>query len=167
MKLSRLILFTIVLISCQRSPEDITINKYSHTISDPSEKLRLFYKYMKHPPGLLDVEYHLWYQDNGAKKFIDVPGPSDYQLKVVLKVAKDSIDHHLTGLSKTNEEIDLKMWSKLQLDSTWNVSSVAEVYQDGDCGSTTKAIFRKEGIIFAYYATWCWEGADFDPDTKE
>jgi hypothetical protein len=151
------ILCVVLLFSCTR--EDKTIDKYSYSINDPNEKLKVFYEYMKHPPGMLDVEYHLWYRDNGAKSFFDIAGPTDYAFDIVLKVNADSLDKHLTGLTRSDIQVTPDFLNRLKLrlhlDSTWAMRSTPEVYDIGECGSTTKIVFREESIIYAYYATEC------------
>jgi len=142
-------LFPIILFLSFCSSKNKSIDIYSYQTKSKGEKLRILKDYVRLDPGLRDAEYHIWYQDNSDGW---IPGPSDYNLTLALKITPDSIDHWLKGLSRSTTEITHAPWQKLKLDSSWNFTSAPEYY-GAEQENGAKIVYRDEGIILALYST--------------
>ena len=148
LSLYSLICWTIFIISCQ--PKNRSIDIYSYQIENFSKKSEILKKYLKKESGLMEAEYHIWYQDNGTGR---VPGPSDYNLKLAMKIIPDSLDAWTNGLEKSSEKITLDHWKELKLDENiWHLESDPELYYSR-LKTEIKLVFRKEHIILAIYST--------------
>ncbi|TPN82313.1 hypothetical protein [Aquimarina algicola] len=138
----------ILLSSCQKENKSIDI--FSYQTKNKEEKFNLLKKYLKKDSGLLDAEYHIWYQDNETGI---IPGPSDYTITLALMIKKDSIDTWVKNLEKSSEKAPLQHWEALKLDKTkWKLSSPPEVYFS-DTMTEIKILFREENIILGMYST--------------
>ena len=76
-----------LVISCES--ENRSIDVYSNQINNKAEKIETLKKYLAKESGLIDAEYHIWFQDNGSGR---VPAPSDWNITVALQVESDSLD---------------------------------------------------------------------------
>lgn len=99
---------------------------------------------------MLDAEYHIWYQDNSTGW---VPGPSDYSIRLALKVKADSIDSWIRHLEPSTRRVSIDQWNDLRLDNKkWELASKPELYHSS-LKTEVKVVFRKENVIFGVYST--------------
>jgi len=123
---------------------------YSYQIEDETEKSETLKKYLKKESGLIDAEYHIWFQDNETGR---VPGPSDYNIKLALKVEPDSINSWIENLEPSSQKISIDLWEELKLDQElWKLESKPELYLSS-LTTEVKLLFRKENIILGIYST--------------
>jgi hypothetical protein len=142
-----LLLPLVFIYACQS--ENQSIDVYSYQIQTKTEKIELRKKYLKKESGLIDAEYHIWFQDNS----VGLPAPSDYKFIFALEIESDSIDSWIENLEKSPKEISTVYWNELKLDSTkWNLESEPEFYHSKS-NEEVKLVFREENIILAYYST--------------
>ncbi|MBL8001821.1 MAG: hypothetical protein JNL05_07665 [Flavobacteriales bacterium] len=136
-----------VLYGCS-SGDDLTTRTESSQFTDPQEKLAFLMQYVRRTPGLLDAEYAIWYQDNGKGA---VPGPSDYDIRLVAKVKSDSLGAWSEGMTEIVHDGHLSGWNDLMPDSVeWPHGSHAKVFR-----GQGKVIvsFPDQGLVMARYAT--------------
>ena len=135
-----------ILVACSTG-EDLTTNTRSAQFTDRSEKVAFLTRYLKRAPGLLDAEYAIWYQDNGHG---GVPGPSDYDMRIIARVAPDSLDVWTEGLSLEPRTGTNFAWKDLMSDTVaWRITSFAQRYQG--VGEVV-LVYREEGIVLARYS---------------
>ena len=149
--MNRIFTLGIILITSCTS-QDRTINIYSHQFEKQEEKLKLLKKYLQKQSGILDAEYHIWYQDNSAGR-LSVPGPSDYNLIVALKIIPDSLDSWIKGLQRINYQIHTTNWNELKLDKNkWRLKSLPEFYHSSS-KTEVKLVYRKEAVVLGIYSS--------------
>jgi hypothetical protein len=128
--------------------EDLTTDTRSAQFTDRSEKLAFLARYLKRAPGLLDAEYAIWHQDNGHG---GVPGPSDYDIRVIARVVPDSLDAWIEGLSLEAYTGTNLAWKDLMSDTVaWRITSPAQCYRG--VGEVV-LVHSEEGIVLARYAS--------------
>ena len=148
-----LILVTALIFGCR---DNKTTDVYSYQIDNKTEKFETLKKYVGKESGLIDAEYHIWYQDNSPGI---LPAPSDYKFKLALKVEPDSFDSWVKGLKPSSEKISINLWDELKLDRNfWRLESEPELYLSSfttrvEFATEVKLLFRKENIILGFYST--------------
>lgn len=136
-----------VLVACSTG-KDLTTDTRSVQFSNRTEKLAFLARYLKRAPGLLDAEYAIWYQDNGDG---GVPGPSDYDIRVLARVIPDSLDAWTEGLSREPWTGSNLAWKDLMVDTVvWRIASAAQLYRGP---SKVLLVHRDEGVVLARYST--------------
>ncbi len=143
-----LTLVAVLIFGCQAENKSTDI--YSYQIDDKVEKIETLKKYLTRGSGLIDVEYHIWFQDNGTGR---VPGPSDYNIKFALKIEPDSLDSWINYLEPSTKKISIDLWDELKLDrNLWQLESAPELYHSSSF-TEVKLLFRKENTILGIYST--------------
>ena len=143
-----LTLLALLIFGCQA--ENKSADVYSYPIDDKTEKIETLKKYLTKDSGLIDTEYHIWFQDNGTGR---VPGPSDYNIKLALKIEPDSLDSWINYLEPSSKKISIDLWEELKLDRNfWQLESEPELYHSS-LSTEVKLLFRKENIILGIYST--------------
>lgn len=143
-----LFLVTLLIFGCQT--ENKSTDVYSYQIDDKTEKNEILKKYLMKESGLIDAEYHICFQDNGTGR---VPGPSDYNIKLALKVESDSLDSWISHLEPSSKKISIDQWDELKLDGDfWKLKSEPELYHSS-LFTEIKLLYRKENIILGIYST--------------
>jgi hypothetical protein len=147
LKITPLLLILLVT-SCQENNK--TANVYSYEIDSQTDKIEFLKKYLNKTSGLIDAEYHIWYQDNGTGR---VPGPSDYNIILALKIQPDSINSWINHLEPSSRQISTEKWNELNLNKkNWNLHSQPELYLSSQI-TEVKLLFRKENIVLGAYST--------------
>lgn len=135
---------------CACGAENKTTNLYSHQFKGKAQRLKKLKEYLNEDTGWIAAEYHIWYQDNETGL---VPGPSDYTIKLALKIEADSIDSWIYYLQPSDKNVSIKNWEDLNLEGEeWTVESVPEVYFSS-LQTEVKVVYRKERVILAIYST--------------
>lgn len=143
-----LTLVIVLIFGCQSEHKSADV--YSYQIDDKTEKIETLKKYLTKESGLVDAEYHIWFQDNGTGR---VPGPSDYKIKLALKIEPDSLDSWINYLEPSSKKISIDLWDELKLDRNfWKLESEPELYHSS-LSTEVKLLFRKENIILGIYST--------------
>jgi hypothetical protein len=120
----------------------MTTDTRSSTFPDDHSKIVFLKKYLKLPSEVEAAEYHIRYQDNSGGV---VPGPSDWDMQVVLKDKPDSLPLWTDGLTQI-DHADLSWgYGLLPSEKRWAIESTPAVYERGQ---KVVAVFYSEGIIF-------------------
>jgi hypothetical protein len=132
----------ILLLLFSTTQTTLTTDKRSSDFSDDQAKVEFLKKYLKMYSEIEATEFHVRYQDNSGGL---VPGPSDWDMQVVMKMPKDKVGLWTRGLEKT-VEADLS-WGDdlLPNDERWAIRSKPMIYSRG---SSVVAVFESEGIVF-------------------
>ncbi len=151
MKYSRITMLLVAvicgLLGC--TDESLTTHTSSTQFGTKQEKLDFLERYLVNRAGLLDAEYRIDYQDNGSGR--SVPGPSDYDLRMILRILPDSMNAWTSDVERQDFLVSREMWSGVAPDtSVWRVNFTPELYTSQ---GQVKLIYRTEGIVFAYYTT--------------
>lgn len=114
----------------------------SSAFADDSAKIQFLKKYVKLNSEISAAEFHIRYHDNSQ----GVPGPSDYDMQIIMKMPTENLPLWITGMKQTQEPVDFSWARKLALGSRkWAVASKPATYENG---RTTMAVFRPEGIVY-------------------
>jgi hypothetical protein len=131
-----------------RTGESRTTDTRSASFTEKDEKLSFMTKYLVCFSEVEDVEYHIVYQDNSASQRIDVPGPSDWDIRAAIKVRPDDVHLWAEGYEEVgSHEINMLWWSELTTEEiSWDASHEAGYYKRP--GSRSYAvIFPDDGIV--------------------
>lgn len=84
-------------------------------------------KYLTLCSDVIETEFKIVYYDNSK----GLPGPSDWDMRVALKINKDSINKWTTGLVKVDEKvIDLNWWNEVPTGNmNWKLNSIPKFYK--------------------------------------
>ena len=136
----------LVMFSC--GEQSLTTHTSSTQFKAQQEKMDFLKRYLVNHAGLQDAEYRIDYQDNSGG---GVSGPSDYDMRIALRIAPDSLAAWTNGLQRQPFTIDRGPWGALTLDSSkWRMNSSPELY---GAGREVKLVYRSEGIVLTYYGT--------------
>ena len=120
----------------------LTTDTRSSTFSDNRSKIAFLKKYLKMPSAIEEAEFHVVYQDNSGGL---VPGPSDWDIQVVLRVKLENVPLWTNGMTRV-DLADLSWgYSLLPSAEQWAVKSKPVIYEQG---RTVVAVFEPEGTIF-------------------
>lgn len=134
--------------SCSFDNESTDI--YSYQIQSQKEKLQYLNTYLTTDSTILDAEYYIRYHDNGSGL---IPGPSDYYIKVALKMDSNSIHSFVNNLMHYNKQLPIDQWSDLNLNrKSWKLNTHPE-YFISKSKKHIKILYRKENTILAIYST--------------
>lgn len=145
-------MFAVLLACCAflacSADKDLTTDTRSSQFADRSEKLAFLARYLKRAPGPVDAEYAIWYHDNGRG---GVPGPSDYDIRIIVRVVPDSLDGWTEGLTQEPWTGTDRAWKDLMVDTVaWRIVSAAKLYRGP---SKVLLVHRDEGVVLARYAS--------------
>ena len=117
---------------------------WSSSFENADDKLSFLSCYLVSFSEILDVEYHIFYADNATGW---VPGPSDWDIRVALKVKAEDIPLWLDGYSEIpSDEIDLRWWDKILTDDlTWSPDEMKCYKRDN--ARSYLAVFSDEGFL--------------------
>jgi hypothetical protein len=119
----------------------LTTDTRSSDFSDDQAKIEFLKKYVTMYSEIETTEFHVRYQDNSGL----VPGPSDWDMQVGMKMTMDKVGVWTTGLRKTIQT-DLSWgYDLLPKDERWAIHSKPTIYSRG---RTVVAVFESEGIVF-------------------
>lgn len=119
----------------------LTTDTRSSDFSDDQTKIEFLEKYLKMYSEIEATEFHVRYQDNSGF----VPGPSEWDMQVVMKMSQDNLPRWTTDLQKA-DQVDLS-WGEdlLPQEERWTIRSKPTIYTRG---KTLVAVFEPEGIVF-------------------
>lgn len=147
-----LALFGLLLMACDgasRGTGPATTDTHSSQFSTDADKIAFARTYLIMPSDVEATEYHIVYHNNGDGR---VPGPSDYDVQAVLKVAPADIGKWTDGLAPAPLTEDISWgYALLPNNPRWAVASTPSIYvRPGS--NTVVAVFAPEGIVFKH--TW-------------
>ncbi|BDD03900.1 hypothetical protein AUTU_13830 [Aureibacter tunicatorum] len=133
---------------CQADNKSVDV--FSYQIDNSTEKIETLKKHLSKESGLIDAEYHIWFQDNGTG---GISGPSDYNIKLALKIEPDSLDSWIEHLEPSSKKISTDLWDELKLNGNlWETASEPELYHSSSFAEV-KLLFREENIVLGIYST--------------
>ncbi len=123
----------------------LTTDTSSGQFATDAEKTAFLRRYVTLYSAVEATEFHIVYHDNAGGR---IPGPSDWDMRVALKVAPANEPAWTSGLQEVSPiGIDLSWGTELPLsDSLWARTSAPRVYQRAG-GGVIVAAFATEGII--------------------
>jgi hypothetical protein len=124
----------------------LSTDTHSSQFITQEEAIVFLEPYIKLTTKPLDLAYHIVYHDNSQ----GIPGPSDWDMKLAVKVLPEDIDKWLEGASVT-EPFDMSWVSELLKGKDWNVSSELVFYTG--LGEQL-AVYKTEGVILKWLSTF-------------
>ena len=130
MQKPKFIILLLLLISCLIScNESRTTNTYSKDFESKTEKLNFLKKYLNLRTEVEDLEYHISYMDNSTGM---LPGPSEWTIRVALKVNTDSLSKWNLNCRQGIETKELGNWADIFTeDKEWNLEWPKVACNDG------------------------------------
>ncbi len=138
-------LFSLLMFSCTAGNiPNLTTNTKSIQFSTDGEKLAFLKKYLTLYSTVEAAEYHIVYHDNSAG---GVPGPSDWDIQVALKMAPEHLALWTADMQQvTLESVDPTWGYPLLPDEPrWKIQAQPLVYTRAN---VVVAIFPQQGILF-------------------
>jgi len=151
------ILLLVTLVACGTSSArgetsaSLTTDTYSSQFATDAEKITFLRRYLTLYSAIEATEFHIVYHDNAGGA---VPGPSDWDMRVTLKVAPANIPAWTSGLQEIDSAgVDLAWGTDLLPDtSRWARTSRPHIFQRAD-GGVIIATFAAEGVILKHIWT--------------
>ena len=137
--------FGLLLFACAASnTSNLTTNTQSTQFSTDGEKLTFLKKYVTLYSAIEATEYQIVYQDNSAG---GVPGPSDWDIQMALKIAPEDVVLWTADMQKIAPElVDLAWGYQLLPDEPrWKFQAQPLVYTRAN---VIVAVFPQQGILF-------------------
>jgi hypothetical protein len=121
-------------------------NTNSKQFATDVDKIRFLKRYLTLPSAVEATEFYVVYHDNSS----GIPGPSDWDIQAVLKVAPQHLSAWTQNLKANLKKQDLAWGYRLAQQRGWKLQSAPKVY-----AATGKivAVFEKEGFIFQKVTT--------------
>ncbi len=143
-----LFIFLLLILSC--SPKDKSTQTNSSTFSTYKEKLDFFTQYVHLKSEILDLEYSIFYKDNTSGR-ISPSGPSDWDIKVAIKLDPKLMDKWIENSYPLNKPIQFNIWNDMKLDpDQWNLKNENKLYTEPN---KIIATYKKDSILLLYYST--------------
>ncbi len=138
----------LILAAFMTGSESRTVSQRSADLPDDAAKLAFLKKYLKMESDIDAVEFFIVYHDNSRM----VPGPSDWDMRIAMRMPPDRVNAWSTGLLVADEKSDLAWgYDLLPKSERWAIHSKPKIYTRG---RTVVAIFEPEGIVFKRAATY-------------
>jgi hypothetical protein len=129
----------------------LTTDTRSAQFATDAEKIAFLRRYVTLYSEVEATEFHIVYHDNSGGR---VPGPSDWDMRVALKIAPTDTPAWTSGLQEIDgADLDLS-WGTDLLPNTprWARTSQPRVYERGG-GDVIVAVFASEGIVLKHLWT--------------
>jgi hypothetical protein len=139
-------LLTVLFLFNVRAQEQtsLTTDTVSSQFATNQEKIAFLERYLKLPTKIEAAEYHIIYHDNSTGR---VPGPSDWDMRVVVKVASEDMLTWLESLTATTEPFDINWVYELAKD--WKLTSTPRFFT----GDKRAVLFEAESVIVWWLST--------------
>ncbi len=115
----------LIIFACGESGPPST-RKASSSFATTEEKVAYLHQYVPFKRTYTDVDFLVWYQNNSGGM---VPGPSDWDIRVIAIVPIDELSKWIVGYTKVDKSYDLA-WVK-EISTSINYSDSFEWYQSG------------------------------------
>ena len=134
-----------------RGEDDRTTDTWSSSFDNKDDKLDFLVKYLNLYSDVEDAEYHIVYHDNSGGL---IPGPSDWDIRVALKVAAEDIPLWTEGMKKLIPgQISTDLWDDLKSERfTWNEGELVEYWKRPD-SNTWLVVYPETGILLKISST--------------
>ena len=137
--------------SSVRGEDDRTTDTWSYSFVEREEKLDFLSKYITIFSEIQGAEYHIVYHDNSGGL---IPGPSDWDIRVALKVAPEDIAKWTDGMKKlVRDQIDLDLWDELKTEQfTWGIPEWIEYWKRPEA-NVYLVVYPESGLILKIAST--------------
>jgi hypothetical protein len=134
-----------------KTSASLTTDTRSAQFANEAEKIAFLHRYITLYSGVETTEFHIVYHDNADGA---VPGPSDWDMRIALKVAPADIPAWTNGLQDIDGAAADLSWGAGLLPDTarWARTSQPRVYGRAS-GGVIVAAFASEGIILKHMWT--------------
>jgi hypothetical protein len=124
-------------------PASKNTNTASASLPDDQAKVEFLKRYLKLPSEVQAAEFHILYQDNSKGM---IPGPSDYDIRAVVKVPPDKVGLWTAEFRRTDTPYDVDWaYRLLPKEDRWAIRSAPAFYEREGVQVVT---FEPEGIVF-------------------
>jgi hypothetical protein len=129
----------------------LTTDTHSAQFATDAEKITFLGRYITLYSAIEATEFHIVYHDNAGGV---VPGPSDWDIRVALKVTPANVSAWTDGLQEIDSAgVDLSWGTDLPPDaSRWEHTSQPHIFQRAGEGVIVAA-FASEGVILKHIWT--------------
>jgi hypothetical protein len=129
----------------------LTTDTHSAQFATDAEKIAFLGRYITLYSAVETTEFHIVYHDNAGGA---VPGPSDWDMRVAVKVAPAEVSAWTSGLQEIEgASADLSWGTDLLPDtSRWARTSQPRIFQRAG-GGVIVAAFASEGVILKHIWT--------------
>ena len=128
------------------STTSLSTDTHSSQFTTQEEALVFLEPYIKLATKPVDLAYHIVYQDNSQ----GVPGPSDWDMKIAVKLSTEDMSKWLEGFSVT-EPFDMSWVSEVLKDKNWNLSGEPTFYSRA---GEQLAVYKSDGVLFRWLRTF-------------
>ena len=149
-----------------------TTDTWSSSFDNQEERLSFLYQYLSVPSNISlgrpldihDAEYHIVYHDNSTGL---VPGPSDWDIRVALRIDPEEISIWTEGFEKIDSrKIDISWWDGLMSDNvSWGSPAGTECYKRENDFSYL-VVFEDIGVILKAISTMAYPLTSDKPDNS-
>jgi hypothetical protein len=126
---------------------NMSTDTHSKQFATDPDKIQFLKHYLTLPTAVEAAEFHVVYHDNSGD---GIPGPSDWDMQVVLKVAPQDLSAWTQNVKPTSEKQDLEWGYSLARQRNWKLQSKPKVYT---AAGKIVVVFEKEGFIFKRLTT--------------
>jgi hypothetical protein len=144
--LTSVLLFNLVTLAQEQS--SLTTDTASSQFATDKEKIAFLERYLELPTQVEAAEYTIVYQDNSSGR---VPGPSDWDMRVVVKVAPEDISSWPKSLTETTQAFDLEWAYHFANAEGWQLTSAPQFFV---ASSKRVAVFEVEGVVVVWLSTF-------------
>jgi hypothetical protein len=127
-------------VAANSSPNRST-NTYSKQFATDADKISFLKRYLVLPSAVEAAEFHVVFYDNSGGS---VPGPSDWDIEAVFKVAPEHLSAWTQNLQVTSQKQDLAWGYRLAQQRGWKLNATPKVYT---AAGKIVAVFEREGFI--------------------
>jgi hypothetical protein len=126
---------------------NMSTDTHSKQFVTDADKIQFLKRYLTFPTAVEAAEFHVVYHDNSGG---GIPGPSDWDMQVVLKVAPQNLSAWTHNVKVTSQKQDLEWGYSLAQQRAWKLQSKPKIYTGP---GKIVAVFEKEGFIFKRLTT--------------
>jgi hypothetical protein len=125
----------------------MSTDTHSKQFATDADKIQFLKRYLSLPTAVEATEFHVVYHDNSGG---GIPGPSDWDIQAVLKVAPQDLSAWTQNAKETFAKQDLAWGYSLAQQRGWKLQSEPKIYT---ASGKIIAIFEKERLIFKRLTT--------------
>lgn len=142
-----LLVFLALSANAQRlNPPDLSTDTRSEAFATAEERLAFLKRYLNFQSVPRDAQYHIVYFDNSQGR---IPGPSDWDIRVVLRLEPGDVSLWLADLTEVKASGDFGWALKLGPDLEEEVLAEAHYFR----GPGKRAALLEEDTLALWYST--------------
>ncbi len=125
----------------------LTTDTQSSQFATQEEAITFLEPYVTLPTEVEKLAYHIVYYDNSQ----GIPGPSDWDMKIAVKVSPQNLEQWLEGFTLSSEPFDILWGHEYAKTESWNLNSEPRFYEK--LGEQL-AVYESEGVILMWLSTF-------------